>query len=373
MKLAKHISVAFATLLAGTMLISCGGDEPNATPGPTAPPASSDNPAETPSDEPGAPIKVNFAKGADVSWLTQLESEGYSFRSAEGVPKECMTLLKEDCGVNSIRLRVWVNPADGWCNKQDVLVKARRAQNLGLASMIDFHFSDSWADPDSQTIPSAWSRNDADAVKRAIRTHVTDVLSALKAEGIAPQWVQIGNETSNGMLWPLGQLDVAGNHFAEFVTEGHDAVKSVFPDALTIVHTDQGDNPYRYDWVYGELKRKGARYDMIGVSFYPELEWNSGWMDMTESEKVSRTVENLRQAKADYGKDAIIVEFGMNYDRPEATRSILGQLMRESAATDFIKGVFYWEPEAPAGYNGGYFKGCFAGGAPTVALEPFTH
>ena len=98
-----------------------------------------------------------FAKGADVSWLTQLEHEGQVFYNAKGQPQECMSLLKEQCGVNAIRLRVWVNPAEGWNNMQDVLVKARRAHRLGLRLMIDFHFSDIWADPAHQVTPAAWA------------------------------------------------------------------------------------------------------------------------------------------------------------------------------------------------------------------------
>lgn len=89
------------------------------------------------------PIEIDrttFAKGADVSWVTQLEAEGYKFYTSEGVETECMELLSSQCGVNSIRLRVWVNPSEGWSNIDDVVVKARRANALGLRLMIDFHF-----------------------------------------------------------------------------------------------------------------------------------------------------------------------------------------------------------------------------------------
>ena len=100
-----------------------------------------------------------FAKGADISWLTEMESKGYTFSSPAGLPTECTALMKE-LGCNAVRYRVWVNPAAGWCNKDDVLLKAKRAQALGLAIMIDFHYSDSWADPGQQTIPAAWTSYD---------------------------------------------------------------------------------------------------------------------------------------------------------------------------------------------------------------------
>ena len=128
-----------------------------------------------------------FAKGADVSWLTQMESEGLTFTNKKGVATECMKLLKEDCGVNSIRLRVWVNPAEGWNNISDVLVKARRANALGLRLMIDFHFSDTWADPGHQDIPAAWAKYSLSEAKTAIAAHVTEMLSLLKQYSIEPE------------------------------------------------------------------------------------------------------------------------------------------------------------------------------------------
>ena len=92
---------------------------------------------------------TGFAKGADVSWISQMETSGKKFYNAKGTEQDCMALLR-DLGVNSIRLRVWVDPSDGWCNKKDVLLKAWRAKNLGQRIMVDFHYSDSWADQDSR-------------------------------------------------------------------------------------------------------------------------------------------------------------------------------------------------------------------------------
>jgi len=99
------------------------------------------------------------------------------------------------------------NPASGWNNADDVLVKARRAAALGLRVMIDFHFSDSWADPGQQTVPAAWAGYDLPQMKTAVAAHVTSVLTKLKSFGITPEWVQVGNETRTGMLWPLGSSD----------------------------------------------------------------------------------------------------------------------------------------------------------------------
>src|SRR5262245_28461707 len=100
--------------------------------------------------------KPFFAKGADISWITQMEAAGIKFYNASGTAMDCMQLMKS-LGMNSIRLRVWVNPTNGWCNNADVVAKAKRAQQLGLRLMIDFHYSDYWADPGKQNKPAAWA------------------------------------------------------------------------------------------------------------------------------------------------------------------------------------------------------------------------
>ena len=164
-----------------------------------------DSPVTSPRQPEQTPAAAGtFARGADVSWVTQMESEGLTFTDRNGVPTELMALLKKDCHVDAVRLRVWVNPASGWNNADDVLVKARRAAALGLRVMIDFHFSDSWADPGQQTVPAAWAGYDLPQMKTAVAAHVTSVLTKLKSFGITPEWVQVGNETRTGMLWPLG-------------------------------------------------------------------------------------------------------------------------------------------------------------------------
>ncbi len=105
---------------------------------------------------PVIPVTPVFAKGADVSWLTQMEAAGIKFYDSSGTERECMQLLK-NAGINAVRLRVWVNPVNGWNGTADVVAKALRAKNLGMDIMIDFHYSDSWADPGQQTKPAAWA------------------------------------------------------------------------------------------------------------------------------------------------------------------------------------------------------------------------
>lgn len=340
-----NIALAFSAMLFAT---SCTQDSPITDPRQA---------------EPDSIVRGTFAKGTDVSWLTQLESEGYTFNNANGVATECMQLLKEDCGVNAIRLRVWVNPAEGWNNMQDVLVKARRAQSLGLRLMIDFHFSDTWADPASQTTPTAWADYDLGTLKSAVASHVSEMLTLLKQFEIEPEWVQIGNETRLGMLWPMGNISTGGANYAELTNAGYDAVKAIFPGCKVIVHLDSGDNLSLYTYVFDYLKANGGKYDMIGMSLYPSADsWQTS---------VSSCVSNIKTLYDRYGVDVMVCEIGMECTEAEACRDCIAKLISDGEATGHLQGVFYWEPEAPAGYNGGYNKGCFNDGTPTVALDAF--
>lgn len=328
---------------------------------------SEDSPVTTPVEkEPAYERETGFARGADVGWLTQMEAEGLKFYTPGENPqeKECMQLLRDDCGVNSIRLRVWVNPKEGWNNIQDVVVKARRADRLGLRLMIDFHFSDTWADPGHQEMPEAWKNLSFDDLKLAMAKHVTDMLDALKAEGITPEWVQVGNETTPGMMLPVGSVDKPVQLTALNNT-GYDAVKAVCPDAKVIVHLDGGNDQLRYDRMFDLLRDNGGKYDMIGMSLYPywaeQAGETGGW------EKVANDcIANVKHCKEKYGKPVMICEIGMPYDQGENCKLLIEKVMSAD-----VEGVFYWEPQAPEGYNGGYNLGCFQNGAPNAALQAF--
>ena len=151
------------------------------------------------------PIVGSYAYGADCSWISEQENDGVLFYDSLGQATDGMRVMR-DAGMNSVRLRVWVNHTTGWCNKEDVIIKAKRAAALKLRVMIDFHYSDFFADPSRQNIPVEWADYDLAQMKQAVANHTTEVLSALKAEGVTPEWIQVGNETRNGMLWPMGQL-----------------------------------------------------------------------------------------------------------------------------------------------------------------------
>ncbi|MDE6318103.1 MAG: arabinogalactan endo-1,4-beta-galactosidase [Muribaculaceae bacterium] len=309
-----------------------------------------------------------FACGADVSWLTQMEAEGLKFYTPDSARREmeCMQLLKEYCGVNSIRLRVWVNPEEQWNSIPDVVRKAVRADSLGLRTMIDFHFSDTWADPGHQVMPEAWKDLSFDELTEAMAGHVTETLTALRDAGVTPEWVQVGNETTPGMMLPVGSIDNP-EQLTRLNNVGYDAVKAVFPDAKVIVHLDGGHDSERYDRMFDILEKNGGKYDMIGMSVYPywaEQEGaTGGW------EKISDDcIANIKHLRQKYNKPVMIVEIGMPYDCAEECNKLIVKMMKAP-----VEGVFYWEPEAPAGYNGGYTLGCFDNDAPTVALDAFNN
>lgn len=148
------------------------------------------------------PLATDFAKGADISWVTEMEHKGMKFYNTSGVETDCFQLMK-DLGLNAVRLRVWVDPKehDNWCNTADLVTKAKRAAELGMDVMVDFHYSDWWADPGQQHKPAAWKGLNLADLKKAVAGHTADVLNALKAAGVTPKWVQVGNEIRSGMLW----------------------------------------------------------------------------------------------------------------------------------------------------------------------------
>ena len=312
------------------------------------------------------PVVDNFAKGADVGWLTEMEVAGIKFYNSAGTQTECMALLKS-LGMNSIRLRVWVNPPAGWNNAADVVIKAIRAKNLGMRVMIDFHYSDDWADPSKQFKPTAWASQDFATLKTSVANHTIDVLNQLKTAGVTPEWVQVGNETNDGMLWPDGKASVSMSNFAQLINAGYDAVKNVFPSAKVIVHLANGWNNSLYRWMFDGLKTNGAKYDVIGMSLYPT--WASGnWATDNQN-----CLNNMNDMVSRYNKEVMLVEVGMPWDNATESKNFLTDIIAKAKSISNNKclGVLYWEPQA---YNGwkGYTLGAFDNsGKPTIALDAF--
>lgn len=321
---------------------------------------------------------TTFTRGADVSWCTEMEAGGKRFYNAQGTQTELMTLMKQ-IGMNAIRLRVWVNPETNygaWSDKADVLAKARRAHAQGLNLLIDFHYSDFFADPGNQTKPSAWSSYSMEQLKQAVTDHTQDILSALKAEGIEPRWVQVGNETRSGMIWDSGRIDwnksgqAAWAGYVALSNAGYDAVKAVLPQAQVLVHIDKG--PDDNAWFFRSFKQYGGKFDMIGLSHYPESAWQS------ENTKTASQITNLYNQ---FNVPVMVVETGYYADNEMLAGQVMADFMTKVKGVAACAGVFYWEPELygwwkPAAYSrlgwNTYGKGAFTSqGRPSAALDAF--
>ena len=341
-------------------------------------------------DEPDAPSvdEVAFARGADVSWASEMEYD--MTHSPSRISGTAFKDSKGNAGINAIRLRVWVKPEDpnGWSGKDDVVRMAKRAAEAGMSVMIDFHYSDFFADPSRQSTPFEWSGLDLNGLCAKVADHTRDVLTALKSAGVTPLWVQVGNETRPGMLWETGRLyndkgEIAGgwSNYAALSNTGYDAVKSVFPAAKVIVHID---NAYEDNtWFFDKLKAAGGKFDMIGLSHYPMTNSGMTWKAMNSS-----AILNIKTLAAKYGCKVMVCEIGVRdtaSDLAVSTQCIT-EFMSSVKPLSVCAGVFYWEPQVdgkwkPSIYEksdrnwGAYSMGAFTSDgstfSPTSILSAF--
>ena len=293
-----------------------------------------------------------FAKGADISWISEMEDQGNTWNNANGQQQDLLEILKS-YGMTAVRLRVWVNPNGGWYSSiDDVVQKAQRAKNAGMDIMIDFHYSDDWADPGKQYKPSAWSNFNVQELADAVWQHTHDSLQILKDNGITPLWVQVGNETNDGMLWEEGRASDSMANYARFVSSGYDAVKAVFSSAQVIVHVSNCHDNDLFRWNIGGLRDNGANFDIIGASSYPTTS------DMAWRTANNNCLSNLNDMASTYGKDVMVVEVGTPWNDGEAREIIADVISKVRQVNNGRgKGVFYWEPQA---YNwNGYEMGAW--------------
>lgn len=292
--------------------------------------------------------------GADVSSLPKSEDKGGVYYSEAGTPGDALQILA-DHGVNYIRLKVWVNPADGYNDKARVMQMAARLAAHGLKLLVDFHYSDAWADPGQQNKPLAWKDLDFERLKQALYDHTFDICNSLKARGTPPNMVQIGNEIRAGMLWPDGHTENWDN-LAALLKAGYRAVKDCLPDTRVMLHIDQGgDNALAREWFDNAVQR-AVPFDLIGVSYYPY--WHGTLMDLER---------NLNDLALRYEKDLVVVETAYPFtpDDKDGAGNIIhnqvvpgyeftpeGQTKLLSAVMAIVRavphghglGIFYWEP-----------------------------
>jgi len=315
------------------------------------------------------PTTFVFSKGADVGWLPQMEATGYKFYDTDGTQKDCLQLLK-DRGINTIRLRVWVNPsndkASGHCSPAETVIMAVRAQKMGMRIMIDFHYSDTWADPAKQAKPAAWAKHSFADLLNDVYKHTYDVLTAMKSAGVMPEWVQVGNEIPGGMLWPEGSSSNF-SQLAQLLNKGYDATKAVNAGIKVIVHVDEGNNNSKFRWFFDSAKANNVKYDVIGLSYYPY------WIKSDYTATIADLENNLKDMASRYDKEVMVVEVGGDYTLVQNTTDMLRAVIKAVNAVPNSKGlgVIYWEPEGEKSWSGYQLNAWQSNGKPSPALDAF--
>ncbi len=222
----------------------------------------------------------SYAIGADVSFLGNAEQHGVIFKD-HGIAKPCLEILK-DHGYNWIRLRIFVHPTVLPNNLPYTIALAKQAKKLGYKFLLDFHYSDTWADPGKQFIPAAWQRKTHAELVLAVFDYTRDTIGAFRDAGVLPDMVQIGNEVTNGMLWPDGKLPENWDHFAELVQAGINGVDAGRGNGVRpkiMIHIDRGGDSVRTKAFFDKLLSYGISFDVIGLAANAPVklpEWNKG-------------------------------------------------------------------------------------------------
>jgi arabinogalactan endo-1,4-beta-galactosidase len=290
--------------------------------------------------------------GADVSFLRQMESRGVVFKDA-GVPEPGLQILKNH-GYTWIRLRVMVNPISLPNNLDYTIATAKDAKTLGFKVLLDFHYSDDWADPQHQTVPRAWAALSHDELVKVVFTYTRDTIVAMRKQHVLPDMVAVGNEVTVGMMWPDGRLPAQWKNFADLLLAGIHGVdkgRGWGRRPSIMIHIDKGGNQAATKSFLDNLAQYHVPYDVLGQSFYP---WWQGSLDDLKN--------NLAFVWNTYHKDVVVAETAYDWrtgedfkgkpapfsQTPEGQRDFLAALNQvvRDAPGGKIRGIFWWEPMA---------------------------
>jgi len=274
--------------------------------------------------------KIGRSIGADISFLPQMESRGMKFYE-NGEEKDLIKILA-DHGFNYIRLRVFVNPENekgyspitGFCGLEYTKQMAARAKKYGMKLLLNFHYSDYWADPQQQNKPLAWKDLDFNLLKDSLKAYTKRVLIALRDQGTLPEMVQVGNEINHGMLWPDGHISNLDN-LAELLKAGVEGVREIDPSIVIMMHLALGGQNREATFWLDNMIARGVDFDMIGLSYYPR--WH-GTLDDLKS--------NLNDLAVRYNKDLNVVEYSQF---KKEVHDIVFSLPDNRG-----EGTFIWEP-----------------------------
>lgn len=317
-------------------------------------------------------MPADFIKGADISTLLEAEQHGAKFYNQNGQQQDAIAILKAN-GVNTVRLRLWVDPQDadgntyggGSNNLENTIALAKRVKAQGLQLLLDFHYSDFWTDPGKQFKPKAWEKMDYLQLKTAIHDYTRDTIARFKKEGVLPDMVQIGNEINGGILWPEGKSWGQGggefDRLAGLLTAAIGGLKENLTDGEQVkvmLHLAEGTKNDTFRWWFDEITRRNVPFDIIGLSMYTY--WNG---------PISALKANMDDISKRYNKDVIVVEaaYGYTLDNCDnAENSFQAKEEKDGGYPgtvqgqyDYIhdlmqavidvpdqrgKGIFYWEP-----------------------------
>ncbi len=291
--------------------------------------------------QPGKPHPVTTAKytpkkvkdkilGADISFLPELENRGMKF-SDNGNPGDAIQIMK-DHGFNYIRLRIFNAPANpkgyspnkGFCDLEHTKQMAKRIKAAGMKFLLDFHYSDYWADPQQQNKPAAWVGEDFTALKKSLHDYTVNVMEELKAQGTTPDMVQIGNEINHGMVWPEGAINNLDS-LAQLIYAGVTGVKAVSPSTTIMLHIALGGQNAEARFFLDNMAARKVPFDVIGLSYYPK--WHGTLADLKS---------NMADLASRYPQQVMVAEYS--------------QLKREVNDISFnvpdnkAVGSFIWEP-----------------------------
>jgi arabinogalactan endo-1,4-beta-galactosidase len=297
---------------------------------------------------------LDYAVGADLSFLKQAEDRGTVFKD-EGQAKPGLQIFK-DHGYNWIRLRLFHTPRRLPNDLAYTIALAQDAKRLGYKFLLNYHYSDTWADPGKQFIPKAWEGKSHAELVQAVTEYSRDTIQAFRDANAMPDMVQIGNEITPGMLWPDGKLPDHWDQFAELLKAGVDGVEAGRgdgPKPLIMIHIDRGGDLKTTKAFFDKLNSYNVPYDVIGQSYYPW--WHGSLLDLRE---------NLNFMAETYEKDIILVEVAYNWrpaeyegklapfpETPEGQKQFLDEVQRIVLATPHNrgKGIFWWEPAVTGG------------------------
>lgn len=288
------------------------------------------DPAYALSGEAAKPRDPGNTLGADISFLPQLEARGMKF-SDKGVEMDPILILK-DHGFNYIRLRIFNDPArdsgyspgKGFCDLEHTVAMAKRVKAAGMKLLLDFHYSDTWADPGKQYEPAAWRNLSFTDLKKALYDYTAKVLTTLKTQGAAPDMVQVGNEINHGLVWPEGNIGHLDS-MSQLISAGVAAVKSVDPSIVIMLHIALGGQNDEAVFFIDQVLARKVHFDVIGLSYYPK--WHGTVDDLQD---------NMNDLVRRYGKSVVVAEYSA---RKNEVNKVAFELPGGKA-----KGTFIWEP-----------------------------